>query len=69
MYLCIKSGYTAAAAWLTAAVGVGEAVIIAGANAYMSLCKSDHSEGGITFEAAKANNFGVTEDNVDSPPI
>ena len=29
MYLCIKSGYTAAAAWLTAATGVGEAIIIA----------------------------------------
>ena len=32
MYLCIKGGYTATAAWLTAATGVGEAVIIAGAN-------------------------------------
>lgn len=57
MYLCIKSGYTAAAAWLTAATGVGEAIIIAGANGYLSLAKSDHKRGGITFEAAKANNF------------
>ena len=69
MYLCIRNGYTAAAAWLTAAVGVGEAVIIAGANGYFSLAKSDHQEGGITFEAAKAKNFGVAEDNIDSPPI
>ena len=53
MYLCIKSGYTAAAAWLTAATGVGEAIIIAGANGYLSLAKSDHKRGGITFEAAK----------------
>ena len=60
--------YTAAA-WLTAAVGVGEAVIIAGANGYFSLAKSDHQEGGITFEAAKAKNFGLAEDNIDSPPI
>ena len=52
MYLCIKSGYTAAAAWLTAATGVGEAIIIAGANGYLSLAKSDHKRGGITFEAA-----------------
>ena len=36
MYLCIKGGYTATAAWLTAATGVGEAVIIAGANGYRS---------------------------------
>ena len=72
MYLCIKSGYTAAAAWLTAATGVGEAIIIAGANGYLSLAKSDHKRGGITFEAAKANNFRTdTEDNgsVDSPAI
>ena len=68
----IKSGYTAAAAWLTAATGVGEAIIIAGANGYLSLAKSDHKRGGITFEAAKANNFRTdTEDNgsIDSPAI
>lgn len=72
MYLCIKSGYTAAAAWLTAATGVGEAIIIAGANGYLSLAKSDHKRGGITFEAAKANNFRTdTEENgsIDSPAI
>lgn len=71
MYLCIKNGYTATAAWLTAGVGVGEAVIIAGANAYMSLCKSDHKEGGITFEAAKAKGFveDAAQTSNDSPPI
>ena len=72
MYLCIKSGYTAAAAWLTAATGVGEAIIIAGANGYLSLAKSDHKRGGITFEAAKAKNFQTdTEDDgsIDSPAI
>ena len=71
MYLCITHGYTATAAWLTAGVGVGEAVIIAGANGYFSLAKSDHKEGGITFEAAKAGNFGVGDANSggNSPPI
>lgn len=70
MYMCIKSGYTAAAAWLTAATGVGEAVIIAGANGYLSLAKSDHKRGGITFEAAKASNFvNSDEENIDSPAI
>lgn len=68
MYLCIKGGFTATAAWLTAAVGVGEAVIIAGANAYMSLCKSDHKEGGITFEAAKANGFEQSDGNDKNSP-
>lgn len=80
MYLCIKYGYEATAAWLTAGVGVGEAMIIAGANAYFSLCKVDHKRGGITFEAAKADNFGVKQPtdrsdaadlfgSVDSPAI
>lgn len=68
MYLCIINGYTAAAAWLTAGVGVGEAIIIAGCNAYFKLAKSDHSEGGITFEAAKAQGFKQGE-YTDSPPI
>lgn len=69
MYLCIKGGYTATAAWLTAATGVGEAVIIAGANGYLSLAKSDHKRGGITFESAKANNFQTNEESTDSPAI
>ena len=70
MYMCIKSGYNAAAAWLTAATGVGEAVIIAGANGYLSLAKSDHKKGGITFESAKARNFVISdEESIDSPAI
>lgn len=69
MYLCIRGGYTATAAWLTAATGVGEAVIIAGANGYLSLAKSDHKRGGITFESAKANNFQTSEESTDSPAI
>ena len=67
-----KYSATAAAAWLTAATGVGEAIIIAGANGYLSLAKSDHKRGGITFEAAKANNFRTDTDNdgsIDSPAI
>lgn len=67
MYLCIRCGYTATAGWLTAATGVGEAVIIAGANGYLSLAKSDHKRGGITFEAAKAKDF--QDDDLDSPAI
>lgn len=68
MYLCIREGYTSTAAWLTAAVGLAEAIIGSGLTGYLSLCKKDHSEGGITFEAAKAKGF-VEGDSVDSPPI
>ena len=67
MWLCIRGGYAGTAAWLTAAVGLAEAVIGAGLSGYLSLCKKDHAEGGITFEAAKSHGF--KEDNADSPPI
>lgn len=66
MLLCINNGYTATAAWLTAAVGLAEAVIGIGANCYFGLAKSDHREGGITFESAKAKGF---QEYTDSPPI
>lgn len=57
MYVALTYNYSATAAWLTAAVGLAEALIGIGVNCYISLCKSDHSEGGITYEAAKAKNF------------
>lgn len=69
MYLCIRGGYTATAAWLTAAVGLAEAVIGVGAQCYFNLAKSDHREGGITFEAAKAAGFKTEPTYTDSPPI
>ncbi len=69
MYLCIRNGYTATAAWLTAAVGLAEAVIGLGAKCYFDLAKSDHSEGGITFEAAKARDFSQDESGGNSPLI
>ena len=69
MYLCIRGGYTATAAWLTAAVGLAEAVTGLGAKCYFDLAKSDHSEGGITFEAAKAKGFSREESGGNSPAI
>ena len=67
MFLCIRNEYTSAAAWLTAAVGLAEAIIGTGLTGYLSLCKTDHSEGGITYERAKASNFKEATD--ESPPI
>lgn len=70
MYLCLLWSYTSTAAWLTAAVGLAEAIIGVGLQAYISLAKADHTEGGITFEKAKANGFTENEDySTDSPPI
>ncbi len=62
MYLCIKSGYMAAAAWLTAATSIGQAVIITGIGGYLGLAKSDHRTGGITYEAAAASGFHLPEE-------
>lgn len=68
MYLCIVNGYTSTAAWLTAAVGLAEAVIGSGLAGYLSLCKSDHKEGGITFEKMK-QSVGAQDESETSPPI
>ena len=67
MYLCIVNGYTSAAAWLTAAVGLAEVVIGVGAKCYFDLTTSDHREGGITFEAAKSKGF-IEDDSASSSP-
>lgn len=72
MYLCIRNNYTAVAAWLTAAIGLAEVVIGTGLSGYLSLCKSDHKEGGITFESAKAKGFKLntnTDCDCDNPAI
>jgi len=69
MFYCIKNEYTSTAAWLTAAVGLAEAIIGAGLTGYLSLAKSDHSEGGITFETAKAANFKTGAGSDNSPAI
>ena len=38
---------------------------------YLSMAKSDHKEGGVTFEAAKAANFQTQDQtgSVDSPAL
>lgn len=64
---CIRTGYTGALPWLTAMVGLpwtAHGVVCSG---YLSMAKSDHKRGGITYEAAKADNFGQESGN--SPRI
>ena len=68
--LCIRTGYTGALPWLTAMVGLpwtAHGVVCSG---YLSMAKSDHRQGGITYDAAKAAGFskaGGPSEN--SPPI
>ena len=55
---CIRKGYTGSLPWLTAMVGLPWTAHGTVCAFYLNLCKSDHKEGGITFEAAKASGFG-----------
>ena len=72
----LYKGFVGSAAFLTAAVSLASALIGSGLS-YLLVAKSNNTEGGITFEAAKANGFSETavssaatdNYNVDSPPI
>mgnify|MGYP003607631334 CR=1 FL=1 len=61
----IHKDFTATAAYITAAIGIGELMVGSVVKKYIVLAKSDHSEGGITFEAGKFSNFTKDCD----PPI
>lgn len=64
----IYKDFVAPAAYLTAAVGLAEAIIAASLNFYISMAKKDHTVGGITYEASKAKGFidNDTQDYSDS---
>lgn len=61
---CIHKNYMGALPWLSAMVGLPWTAHGVVCSFYLNMAKSDHKEGGITFEAAKATSF-----NADSPPI
>lgn len=62
---CILEGYEGALPWLSSMVGLPWAAHGVVCSFYLNMAKSDHSEGGITFEVARAANFqpGVGEDD------
>ena len=64
---CIRTGYAGALPWLTAMVGLPWTAHGVVCSNYLSMAKSDHRRGGITYEAAKADNFGKESKN--SPPV
>lgn len=69
--LCIYKGYLGSLPWLSAMVGLPWTAHGVVCSFYLNMAKSDHSSGGITFEAAKANGFselGCT-DSKESPKI
>ena len=64
---CIRVGYTGALPWLSAMVGLPWTAHGTVCAFYLNMAKSDHKEGGITFESAKAAGFW--QGNEDSPTI
>lgn len=56
-YLCVRYGYTGSLPWISSMVGLPWAAHGTICAFYLNMAKSDHREGGITFEAAKAKSF------------
>ena len=65
---CIHKGYTGSLPWLSAMVGLPWSAHGVVCSFYLNMAKSDHKEGGITFESARANNY-VDAGSMDSPAI
>ena len=67
---CIHADYAGALPWLTAMVGLPWTAHGVVCSNYLSMAKSDHKRGGITYETAKANGFLQAGDvSENSPPI
>lgn len=65
---CIYRGFTGSLPWLSAMVGLPWTAHGVVCSFYLNMAKSDHKEGGITFEAAKAKDF-QPDPYTASPPI
>lgn len=64
---CIRNGYAGSLPWLSAMVGLPWTAHGVVCSFYLNMAKSDHKEGGITFESAKANSFMTDENHTESP--
>ena len=58
---CIRTGYTGALPRLSAMVGLPWTAHGTVCAFYLNMAKSDHKEGGITYESAKAAGFAGSE--------
>ena len=56
-FYSIRMGYTGSLPWISSMVGLPWAAHGTVCAFYLNMAKSDHREGGITFEAAKAKSF------------
>lgn len=58
-FYCVYKDYLGGLPWIASLCGLPWAAYGTISSFYLNMAKSDHSEGGITYETAKANNFGV----------
>ncbi len=68
-FYCIHEDYTGALPWVAAMVGLPWTAHGVVCSCYLSMAKSDHRRGGITFESAKANGFDQDAGSENSPSI
>ena len=64
-FYCVRSGYAGSLPWIGAMVGLPWTAHGTVCAFYLNMAKSDHSSGGITFEAAKANGFSYEQQATD----
>lgn len=58
-FYCVHKGFTGALPWLSAMVGLPWTAWGTVSSFYLNMAKSDHKNGGITMEAARAKNFNI----------
>jgi len=64
---CVRTGHAGALPWLSAMVGLPWTAHGTVCAFYLNMAKSDHKEGGITYESAKAAGF--QKESESSPSI
>lgn len=65
---CIHEEYIGSLPWLSAMVGLPWSAHGVVCVFYLNMAKSDHKEGGITYETAKANGFAVAFQSSENNP-
>ena len=56
-FYCVHRGFTGSLPWISAMVGLPWTAYGSVCAFYLNMAKSDHKEGGITYEAAKVGGF------------
>ena len=62
-FYCAHKGFTGALPWLPAMVGLPWTAWGTVSSFYLNMAKSDHKDGGITMEAARAKNFNIKSES------